>query len=150
MSVGIHDHGKEYLQRVGFNDLSPVSTISVGLYNDSTDSLTESNDLSDITTEPSGASYARQTASLSGDVSFSQDGNNDIVVDVADQTFDTSDSSQSVDSFFVVINFQASVVTSDGSATDHIFFTGNLGDTLNLSSWSEVTARDIQEILQRP
>lgn len=150
MATGIHDHGKEYLQRTGLNDLSAVASVTIGLYNDTTDALAETNDLSDITTEPTGVSYARQSASLPADITFSQDGDNDIVIDFADQTYDTSDSSQAVDSYFIVVSFQANIVTADGVATDHLFFTGGLGEEINLSNWAQFTARDIKGIIKRP
>lgn len=150
MATGIHNHGKEYLQRCGYNDLSAVSSIDIGLYSDTDDTLAETDDLGSITTEPVGASYSRQSATVPSDVTFSVDPNDDLVVEVDTQTWDTSDSTSSIDSYFVVINFQATVVTSDESATDHLFFTGSLGETINLSNWESFEAHNLKGILERP
>lgn len=79
------------------NDMSTV-TYEVGLYDDSTDSLTDSATYSSITTEPSGSAYAAQTQ---GTVTVQLDGssNGQIVLDPV--TFDVSDSSATVDSVYV-------------------------------------------------
>lgn len=126
MSSLLTDLGEEWLLKT---DVSGVASITLGLYNDSTDSITDTEDLSDITTEPSGGSYARQTteisvSDISGDWGFDNDNQ---------ESFDTSDSSQSVDSYFYVANFQA-VDTGDGAATDHLIATGSLSQTYDLSS----------------
>jgi len=110
------------------------ATVKVGLYNDSTDALGESATLSDITTEPSGSNYSRQsdtvtTEQISGDFGFDND--NQI-------TFDTSDSSQTVDAAFVVVNFQSDSVAGDGSATDNLIGAGDLSSSRNLSDIDEV------------
>lgn len=120
------DLGEEWY---GETDISGVASVTLGLYNDSTDAISDTNDLSDISTEPSGASYARQTMEisfedLSGDWGFDNDNQ---------ESFDTSDSSQTVDSYFLVANFQADD-TSDGSATDHLIATGALSQSYDLSN----------------
>lgn len=104
-------------------------TIIVGLYNDSTDTLGETSTLSDITTEPTGSNYSRQsgtvtTEQFSGDFGFDND---------AQLSFDTSDSSQTVDSFFVVINFQSDSVAGDGAAADNLVAAGDLSQSRDLS-----------------
>lgn len=110
------------------------ATVTVGLYNDSTDSLGESSDVADVTTEPSGAAYARQssavtTTTISGD--YGPDNDSDLV-------FDTSDSSQTVDHAFIIVNFQSSRA-GDGSATDHIVAVDALDSSRDLSSVDSVT-----------
>ncbi|MFB6216456.1 MAG: hypothetical protein ABEJ72_05760 [Candidatus Aenigmatarchaeota archaeon] len=105
------------------------STVKVGLYNNSTDALGETSTLGSITTEPSGASYARQsstvtTLQISGDFGFDND---------SKYTFDTSDSSQTVDHGFSVVNFQSDTVAGDGSATDHLIGVGALSQSRDLS-----------------
>lgn len=119
------DIGEEYVME---NNLDGVS-LEVGLYNDSTDAISDPDDLSAITTEPGGSNYARQsdtfaTASLSGDYGF----DNDNLI-----SFDTSDSSQEVDSYFIVANFDSDVAGDAGTATDHLISTGALSQSRNLT-----------------
>jgi len=116
-------------------------TFDIGLYNDSTDSLSDTSDVSDITTEPAGSAYSRQseaatdfTASLVTD---------DIQIAGTTQTFDVSDSSQTVDSVFVVVNYASDIVSSDGgTATDHLFYTNALDQSYDLSQFSSTVDLD--------
>jgi len=116
-------------------------TFDIGLYNDSTDSLSDTSDVGDITTEPAGSAYARQsdaatdfTASLSG---------GDIQIAGTTQTFDVSDSSQTVDSVFVVVNYASDVVSSDGgTATDHLYYTNALDQSYDLSQFDSTVDLD--------
>ena len=122
--------GEEYL----VENNADGETVTVGLYNDGTDALGETATLSDITTEPSGSAYARQssavtTAQISGDFGFDND---------AQLTFDTSDSSQTVDAAFVVVNFTSDTVAGDGSATDHLVAAGDLDQSRDLSQIDEL------------
>jgi hypothetical protein len=124
------DIGEEWYSE---NDIGGFS-ITVGLYNDATDALGDGSTLSSITTEPSGGAYARQssavtTAQISGNFGI----DNDTTI-----TFDTSDSSQTVDAAFIVVNFQSDTVAGDGSATDHLVAAGDLSQSRDLSSVSEV------------
>jgi len=125
MSFILTDLGEEYVMETNTNGV----TLSVGLYNDSTDAISDSDDLAALTTEPAGSNYARQsdtfaTASLSGDYGF----DNDSLI-----TFDTSDSSQTVDAYFIVANFDSDVAGDGGTASDHLIATGALSQSRNLS-----------------
>lgn len=105
------------------------ATVIVGLYEDSTDQLGETSVLSDITTEPGGSNYARQssavtTLQISGNFGFDND---------SQLSFDTSDSSQTVDAAFVVVNFQSDTVAGDAGANDHLVAAGDLSQSRNLS-----------------
>lgn len=135
MGFILTDLGEEYFIKNGVDSVS----LTVGVYNDSTDSISDTNDIADITTEPGNTNYSRQSdtfaaADLSGD--WGTDNNNQISFDFSDQT-----TSEVVDAYFVIANFQASD-TGDGSATDHLIFTGALSqdrdigsiDTLNLNA----------------
>lgn len=124
--------GEEWRQRAAAQDIS-ISSMSAGLYNDSTDALGESSDVGDITTEPGGSAYGRHSIALPGDVSFTLDGSNNVQIDIADQTFDVSDSSQTVDTYFLVVSFQSTVVASDSGANDHLIVTGALSQSRDLS-----------------
>jgi hypothetical protein len=127
MAAILTDLGEEYVLETALNGV----TLTVGLYNDSTDAISDTDDLTAITTEPAGASYARQSDTFSlTDSSGDWQLDNDTKL-----TFDTSDSSQTVDSYFIVANFQADD-TGDGSATDHLICTGALPQSRDLSNVS--------------
>jgi len=132
------DYGEEWVQRAATQDIS-VATVSVGLYNDSTDGLGDSNDIGDISTEPTGSAYSRQDATMPDDITYNQDGSTNLNIDVADQTFDISDSTATVDYWFVVVSFQASVVSSDGGATTHLIAAGPLSQSYDLSAVPSLT-----------
>lgn len=117
------------------------ASIDVGLYNDSTDAFGETSTLADITTEPAGSAYARQTDTVttdqfSGDFGF----DNDSLI-----SFDTSDSSQTVDAAFIVITFTSDTVAGDGSNTDHLIGAADLSQSRDLSSIDtlEIAAGDL-------
>lgn len=138
VNTELHQHGEEFMQDL-FID-SGV-TVSIGLYNDTTDALTDTSDVADITTEPAGAGYSRQTdlasaftASLvSGDVQIAGETN----------TFDVSDSTQDVDSVFIVVPYASDLVSSDsGTATDHLIFTNALDQTYDLSQFDSTVDLD--------
>lgn len=124
MSFILTDLGEEYVMK---NDTG-AADLDAGLYNDGTDAISDTDDVAAISTEPGGASYARQvtpvsTADLSGDWGFDNDNQ---------EQWDTSDSTQTVDGYFLVANFQA-VDTGDGAATDHLIATGALSQSRNLT-----------------
>ena len=137
MAVNLHNFGEEFMQDLV---VSSGKTFDVGVYNDSTDSLSESSDLSDITTEPTGSNYSRQSESASN-ISVDLSGS-DAKTDFPQQIFDTSDSSQEVDSYFVVVNFQSDEA-GDGSQNDHIFHTGALSQTRDLSDVDELEVNNV-------
>jgi len=134
----LHDTGEEFLLDEHFEEsATKPASLTIGLYNDATDGLAEANDIGDITTEPQGGSYARQTVTYGSDFNNS-DLNGNWQSIIADKVFDTSDSSQDVDSFFVVVTFQSDD-KGDGSANDHLFFTGSLDQTYDLSQIDQLT-----------
>jgi len=113
----------------GFNDSTEVAvledffdgrTFEMGLYNDGTDSLTDSDGVGAVNTEPDGAAYSRPTVDGSGDVTVTSNSGT-AVVDVAAQLFDVSDDGENVDAFFLYD-------PSDGS-----FFRGEI-DTSSLGN----------------
>jgi len=134
MGVGnLHDFGEEYYHRTGTGDLSPVSTFNIALY-DSSDGLTESSDVGDITTEPGNTNYSRQSVQASN-ITFSQV-SGDVENDYPNVTFDFTDNSTSntVDSYAIIFNAALTVVSSDGgTATDHILATGSVSQSYTLS-----------------
>lgn len=139
MTTQLHDTGEEAILDDFFEEsLTKPASVTVGLYNDGTDALSDSSDVGAITTEPAGSAYARQSASFGTTDFTNQDNAGDWESIIADQTFDTSDSSQSVDAYFIVINF-TSDDTGDTSATDHLLFTGSLDQTYDLSNVDSFT-----------
>jgi len=137
MTTQLHDTGEEWLIDKAFNGGNGVSSVSVGLYNDATDALNDSDDVGAISTEPTGSAYARQSLSLGSNFS-AQDasGNWEAIMD--DVTFDTSDSDQSVDAYFVVVTF-TSDDKGDSGDNPHLLFTGSLDQTYDLSSVDSFT-----------
>lgn len=141
ITTQLHDTGEEFIMDVVFRSdtLTKPSNVTVGLFNDSTDSLSDSSDEPDITTEPSGGSYARQSATLDGADFTNTDSSGDWQTTIANQSFDTSDSNQNVDAYFVVVNFAAEDTSDGGTATDHLFWTGNLDQEYDLNSVDTLT-----------
>lgn len=109
------------------------STVTITLYNDSNDSFSETDDLADIT-EPAGGSYSRQSDTVTvGDISGDWGFDND-----AKQTFDTTDSSLTVDSAALIVNFDSDEAGDGGTPADHIIGTAALSQSRDLSSVDEV------------
>lgn len=139
MTTQLHDSGEEYLQKVVMDGtISRVTSVQVGLFNDATAGLTDGSDSGNIAGEPGGAAYATQTVNLNGtDVTTQQTGGDWEAV-FKDLTYDTSDSSASVDAYYVEMTVQLS---GDGSATAHLLFTGDLDQTYDLSQISQFTLK---------
>lgn len=121
------DLGEELTMTQGLDAL----TVTVGVYDDSTDQLSDTSDLGDITTEPTNGNYSRASvtfsaADLSGnwgvdnDTSFSFD-----FTDVTDPA-----NGQDVDTAFIVYSFQAAD-TGDSSTQDHLIANPALSQTRN-------------------
>lgn len=126
MAAILTDLGEEWMIK---NNLDTVS-VDVGLYNDSTDSIADGDDLAAISSEPSDGNYVRQTgeALSASDISGDWGTDNDSVI-----TFDVTNTTGTVDSYFFVYNFQASD-TGDGAANDHLVLTGSLSQSYDLSN----------------
>lgn len=149
MTTQVHDTGEEFAIKDLFrsDEFTKPASVSVGLFHDGEvsgdtgagDDLGDGDDVSVITTEPSGAAYARQTASFDGaDFTTEDNPSNNWQAIIADQVFDTSDSSQDIDAYFIVVNFQAED-TGDGAANDHLYFTGPLDQLYDLNSVDQFT-----------
>jgi len=126
MASILTDLGEEWMIT---NNLNTVS-VDVGLYNDSTDAIADADDVADITTEPSDGNYTRQSNEA---VSASDIGGNWGIDNDNTVTFDVTNTTGTVDSYFFVANFQAQD-TGDGSATDHLVLTGSLSQSYDLSN----------------
>lgn len=111
------------------------ASISVGLYNDSNDSVAVGNDLSDIT-EPGGSDYSRQSdtvtvLSISGDWGFDND---------STLSFNVGDASMTIDSVAIVASFDSDEAGDGGTATNHLIGTSGLSQSHDLS---QVNSLDI-------
>lgn len=139
MATQLHNTGEESILDDFFEQsLTKPGRVYVGLFYDAVDGLSDNNTTGGITTEPSGSYYARQAAAFgTTDFTNSYDGTTgDWESIIADQTFDTSNSSQNVDAYFTTIYF-----TSDdkGTQTDHLLFTGDLDQMYDLNSVDSFT-----------
>ena len=137
---GTHDVGEEFKQKSIFRQdtLTRPGTLEVLLYNDSTDNLSESSDVGDVTTEPTAGNYTRQTVNFdTWDLTLSVDGSGDLQAD-GSVTFDTLDTGNTVDGYALVASFQSDVVNAEAGANDHIIASATFGTT-DLSNFSDVT-----------
>lgn len=135
------DAWDEYLLSVATGDITPADSWNVGLYDDGTDTITSSDDIGAVTTEPSGSGYATKTVTPSADTTLSVGA--DTTVDIVDQTWSGLDfgTETAVNAFYVSL---ATVLDGDGSQTEHLMFVGSLTDgPFDLSNYSEFTAQDM-------
>lgn len=132
MTGGLHQYGEEWYQKFALRQdtITRPAGIDLLLYDDATDTLAETDDVSAITTEPTGGDYARQSLSLdstdltlsltSGDVRVS--GSVTFGVDGATNTPGT------VDAYAIVASFTSDVVNSETGANPHILVSDLLRD----------------------
>ena len=114
MPANLHDQGEQLILNAAFGS----RTVDVGLFNDSTDALSDSATYSSITTEPTGSAYAVQ--SVTGPTVSLNSGTSSL--DLGSLSFDVSDFSQSVDALYV----------RDQSSGD-LIFTNTLDSSYDLS-----------------
>lgn len=137
----LHDTGEEYVIKNGIDGESFV----VGLYNTSQNQVTDSSDMAGISSEPNGGQYTRQTATFSSEDIPDAFGDGDWGVTNDSQiVFDTSQSTNKVDGYFIAKSFQSDD-KGDSSAQLHLISTGLLQKTYNLddgtTNISKVTIR---------
>lgn len=141
-STGYHDTGEEWAQKRTYRqDLlgSGAASIDLLLYEDATDQLSDADDIGSIGTEPTDGNYARQTVSLdSAEVSLSVQ-NGDLVASGV-VSFDTTDTTGTVDAYASVVTFQSDVVNSESSANEHLHVSSTFesGNTRDLSKQSSL------------
>jgi hypothetical protein len=146
MTTQLHNTGEEFMQTLVFREdqISKPASGTIGLYHDGEvsgdttngDDLNDSSDVDDITTEPAGSAYARQSAGFDTTDFTVQFSSGDWEAEFATQSFDVSDSDQQVDAYFVLVEFQADT-TSDSSAQDHLFWTDTLDKAYDLANISD-------------
>jgi hypothetical protein len=148
VSTGYSDYGEEWAQKLAFrNDLiTRDTTLSVILFNDTVDGLTDGSDFGAITTEPTTGNYSPQTLTLdSSDVTLSiQSG--DLRAE-GTVTFDLTNTSDTVDSSAVVVDFTSDIVNNETSPNPHPIYTASLDigsiDTSNFTSIEVATQLDL-------
>jgi hypothetical protein len=146
VSTGYSDYGEEWAHKYAFRqDLAGTrdTTVEVLLFDDSTDAITDSDDVGAVTTEPSDGNYARQTFTLdSTDVTLSQVGG-DLRAEAV-VTFDVDGTTGTVDASMCVLDFQSDIVNSEAGQNPHHVYSATLDigsqDLSNFTSL-EVTAR---------
>lgn len=135
MTVQLHDGGEEYSIKLEAGIISAATQITFGLFDDSTDSLSDSDGLSAINTEPTDGNYTRQTFSLD-DTEFSvtknANGNYQYTKDEFD--WDVGGTTGEVDSYFAIINFEGS---------DRLVYTGSLDKNLSLQNQDTLSVSSI-------
>lgn len=140
MPTQLHNTGEEVILRDFFEEsVSKPSSISIGLFLDSEDDLDDGSDIENVNTEPQGSEYSRETLSF-GESDFTAESNSvdNWQVVFADLTYDTSDSTQDVDAYMVVISYE-SQETEDSDSQEHLLFTGDLDQTYDLESIDSFT-----------
>jgi hypothetical protein len=130
MSHILTDLGEEWVLETALEGVS----VTIGLYNDGTDSIGDTDDLSALTSEPSDGNYARQSASLT----LADESGDWAAKTGSDVTFDVTNTTGTVDSYFIVANFTADD-TGDSGANDHLVSTGELSQNRDLSQIDTLT-----------
>lgn len=133
------DIGEEYFVT---NNVDGV-TLTVGLYNDSSDSLAENSNVGNITTEPTaGANYATVSVTFSAsNIGGNWGIENDSVISY--DFSDTTDDTVEVDTAFVTANFDS---TEAGSIGDHLIANPALSQNRKVGSIDtlEIGAGDLE------
>lgn len=119
-----------------FGDGSSASTVSIGLYN-TVDNLSDGDNVTSINSEPSGSGYSRQSATLGSDFTLSNVGGN-WQAEANDVVFDTDDSTEDVDGYFVTVVFESDEA-GDTSPSENLVFSGDLDKQYDLDSVTTFT-----------
>ncbi|ADJ14461.1 hypothetical protein [Halalkalicoccus jeotgali] len=124
--IGLSNYGKEYMVRRAYGDLSAVTTLEIGLYDDVADRLSDADDLSAITSEPQTGEYARLAYALDGEaVTLEANANGDWRLSFAEQEFDLTNTTGISDAWFVAAEFAA---LTDDVAQMHLIGAAPLRD----------------------
>lgn len=143
MANELFQTGEEFAIRgiVQDSGLSFNPNLEISLYNQSVDALNDASDSGEITTEPSGSNYSRETIELdSVEITTSQNDNSNYQFEFEDQALITDDSTQDVDAYIVFVTFE-SELKDDEENTEHYFFAGNLDQEYDLGQIDEFVLR---------
>lgn len=126
-SIGYSDFGEEWAQKFAWRQDTlgtRDTTLEVLLYNQS-DSITDSDDVGAVTTEPTDGNYSRDTLTLdSTDISLSVTNGNLEISGTA--TFDLTNTTGTYNAYMVVLDFQSDVVNSETGQNPHHIFSATL------------------------
>jgi len=126
-STGYSDFGEEWSHKSSFRQdlITRGTTVEVLLYDDATDSITDSDDVGAVTTEPTDGNYTRQTFTLdSTDVTLTQEAG-DLRAEAV-VTFDVDGTTGTVDATMTVVDFQSDVVNAEGAQNPHHIYSATL------------------------
>lgn len=143
MAYNLHIYGEEFFWKLAFTpgEVSRPTNLKVILYDDSTDSLTETSDIGDVGTEPTDGNYQRQDIPFDVNTFTVIEENADAVADMVDVIFDVINTTGDVDSWAVLGTFQSDRA-GDSSANQHILFSGGLDQSYPLSKSDELTVEN--------
>lgn len=127
------DIGEEWLMEVAQDGAS----VTFLLYNDSTDTITETDDVGAITTEPTSGNYARQTDTVTTEQLTGTGGGDWGYDNDADVVFDVTNTTETVDAVGYLATF-TSTVAGDSGDTEHLIAVDTLSETRDLSNYDEI------------
>ena len=137
----LHDTGEQFNKKYIFTDeVSKPANLQVGLYSDSSDQLSDEDDIDDIQSEPDDGNYVRQDVPFD-DTGFQAEqpggaGTPWEANTTDDIVFDLEDTTGEVDYYFVVVEYEAE---GDTGAQDHLYWTGELSQEYALDSLDQLT-----------
>ena len=143
MANELFQTGEEFVIRSSIQDssLNFDADLEISLYNDSTDGLTDDSGSEDVTTEPTGDGYARDTITLdSAEISTELNADGNFQFEFEDQVFDVEDSTQDVNAYVVFVNFESDVA-DDTEINEHLYFAGLLDQEYDLGQIDEFVLR---------
>jgi hypothetical protein len=140
VASGLHDVGEEWSQKFNFRQdlISRDTSLEVLLFDDSTDSLTDSSDIADVTTEPTDGNYTRQTVTLDSSAVTLNVVEGDIRAKF-ELTFDVENTTGTVDAYGLVNDFQSDIVNAESAANPHLITSASFaGGSRDLSNFKEI------------
>ena len=143
MAANLTNVGEEWAQKQIIEQHS-IASWDIGLYNDATDAITDSEDITDITTEPDTADdYARKTVTVPADVTIT--GSTAVQFEINDQTWSVGTNTGTVDYWFIVVSFTSDVANGNSESGDnpHLVITGALSSSNDLTDIDNLTVQDI-------
>ena len=143
MANELFQTGEEFVIRssVQDSDLSFDMDLEISLYDDTTDGLVDDSDPADVTTEPTGDGYARDTITLdSAEITTELNDDGNFQFEFEDQVFDVEDSTQDVNAYVVFVYFE-SEVADDTEISEHLYFAGLLDQEYDLGQIDEFVLR---------
>lgn len=143
------DIGEEFIMDQAFNpsDIADPTDLRVGLYS-SSDSLTETSDIGDTTTEPAttDTNYTRNSLTYDDNTvfQFQTDGSGKVIL--PDQSFDTTSSNHTqtgIDRYFIVGTFDSDVAGDAGTEAEHLLWTGSLNTSFDLPTSDPISVSNM-------